>query len=35
MFGFRVVGSGLSKVQRGKGQEDRYGRGGVKDLKNI
>ena len=28
MFGFRMVGSGLSKIQRSKGQEGRYGGGG-------
>ena len=25
MFGFRVVGSGLRKIQRSKGQKGRYG----------
>ena len=32
MFGFRMVGSGLSKIQRSKGQEGRYGGGGGVDL---
>ena len=28
MFGFRMVGSNLSNMQRSKGQEGRYGKGG-------
>ena len=27
MFGFRMVGSGLSDIQRSKPQEGRYGKG--------
>ena len=28
MFGFRMVGSGLSNMQRSKAQEGRYGKDG-------
>ena len=33
MFGFRMVGSGLSNMQRSKAQEDRYGKAGRGVLK--
>ena len=35
MFGFRMVGSGLSNMQRSKAQEDRYGKRGGGVLKNM
>ena len=35
MFGFRMVGSNLSNMQRSKGQEGRYGKGGGRGVKKT